>query len=127
MTTGASVRLKCSNVASPDFSPEIWRNLYFFRRSLAATVLPGRPTAPLELLGLPELLNAPLAGGRALLFQYGQYLRWQLFDIRRFRTRSLRGVVHNLIALLIIASEARFNFSWRPVRLGFALRRIGAA
>ena len=66
------------------------RNLFL---ALAGYCLTRPPASPLELLVVPELLNAPSAGAKALLLQKGLYRRWQFFDIRRLRTRILRGVV----------------------------------
>ena len=88
---------ECWSARFPDFSPasklEIWCEIYFFWRSLA-TVLPGGRRRLLNSWGLPELLNPSSAGAKALLLQKGLYRRRQLFDIRRLRTRSFRGVVH---------------------------------
>jgi hypothetical protein len=68
-------------------------------RNLFLTPLAGycparQAAATFELLAVPELLNVQSAGVIALLLQNGLYRRWELVDIRRLRTRSLRGVVH---------------------------------
>src|SRR5262245_21817904 len=79
----------------PDFAAttkfEIWvRNLF---RPFAFYCLTGRAAKLLELVGLREVLNAPFAGQKTLLFQPELYRRRYFFDIRLLPTRCLRGGV----------------------------------
>src|SRR5262245_27937892 len=101
------------------------RNLFL---ALAGYCLATRPTAPLELLGLPELLNVPFAGAKALPVQQELYRRAQLSDIRGLPTRSLRGVVLGLDFVIDHGRRGRrLQLCWRSARLAFAVARIGPA
>src|SRR5436309_1831420 len=98
------------------------RNLFL---ALAGYCLARPPAAPLEPLGVPELLNAPSAGVIAPLLQKGLYHRWQFFDVRRLLIRILRGVVRAPDCLNDHPVWCWLQLYLRSARLGFAFSRIG--
>jgi hypothetical protein len=98
------------------------RNLFL---ALAGYGFARRAAAPLELIGIPELLNVSSAGAKALLLQNGLYRLRELFDIRRLPTRSFRSVVGAPDGLNDDPVWCWLQLYLRSARLGFASARIG--